>query len=108
MDKHLVKFRKGKGSRTLGALCEVYGVVNEAAHDAQGDAVAAGLLLKAYAEAFPEIADAPIDELYAAQGRWHKSWAGEFSDYLQRNGKDGFSDEEFEWPIQVVPSDTLF
>ncbi len=108
MDKHLVKFRKGKGSRTLGALCEVYGVTNEAAHDAQGDAVAAGLLLAAYADAFAEIADVPVEELYRAQGQWHKSWAGEFSDYLLRNGKQGFSDEEFEWPIQVAASDTLF
>lgn len=108
MDKHLVKRRSGKGSRTLGALCGVYGVINEAAHDAQGDAVAAGLLLKAYADSFREIGETSLEDLYRFESSWHKSWAGEFSDYLMRHGNEGFSDEEFEWPLKVLAPDTLF
>jgi DNA polymerase III subunit epsilon len=106
MDKHLDRYRKG--GRTLGVLCEAFGVTNEAAHDARGDAIAAALLLRAYAERFDEIGGTELDELYRSQMTWHRTWAGGFSDYLLRNGRSGLGDEEFEWPIHRPPALTLF
>ena len=50
MDKELVRFRKGSGSRKLERLIVEFGITNEAAHDARGDAVASALLLRKFAE----------------------------------------------------------
>ena len=105
MDRGLDRWRKGP--RTLGALCDRYGVVNAAAHDAQGDAVASAQLLLLMADALPEVGETEAETLYEQQIAWHKTWAGGFSDFLMSKGEKGFSDEEFLWPLQVI-TNTLF
>jgi len=108
MDKELVRFRKGSGSRKLERLIVEFGITNEAAHDARGDAVASALLLRKFAEKYPEVGEVDLDQLYVNQAQWNTRWAGEFNDYLMRNGKPGFKDEEFEWPLQIVTEGRLF
>ena len=108
MDKELVRFRKGAGSRKLERLIVEFGITNEAAHDARGDAVASALLLRKFAEKHPEVGGVELDQLYEDQAKWNKRWAGEFNDYLMRNGKPGFTNEEFEWPLQIVTEGRLF
>ena len=105
IDRGLVRWRDTK--RTLGDLCAAYGVVNDAAHDARGDAVASAKLLLAMAAEREEVGDAVLSELYAQEARWHNTWAGGFSDWLLRSGKPGFEDQDFAWPLAVV-TDRLF
>ena len=105
IDRGLDRYRKGP--RTLGALCDRYEVINAAAHDAQGDAIASCELLLAMVNSLPELQTMDLSALYAQQAAWHKSWAGGFSDFLMSKGGKGFADEEFLWPLQLL-SDSLF
>ncbi len=62
IDRGLVRWRDTK--RTLGDLCAAYGIVNDAAHDAQGDAIASARLLYAIAREHPEVGDVELKLLY--------------------------------------------
>jgi DNA polymerase-3 subunit epsilon len=105
IDRGLVRWRDTK--RTLGDLCAAYGIVNDAAHDAQGDAIASAQLLSAIAHERPEVGGVDLDGLYEQEKLWHKRWIGSFNDYLMRKGGKGVDDRDFEWPIPT-PHLTLF
>jgi DNA polymerase-3 subunit epsilon len=104
IDRGLVRWRKTK--RTLGDLCAAYDIVNDAAHDAQGDAVASAMLLCAIAQSNAEVGEVELDALYEREKLWHKTWIGSFNDYLLRKGDSGVDERDFEWPIPA-PANTL-
>lgn len=84
IDRALDPYRKGK--RTLDMVATHYGVVNPAAHDAQGDAVTAGLVTKALVARFAEqMADAQA--LHDQQVDWAYQWAQSFKRYLESKGR---------------------
>ncbi|WP_166984772.1 exonuclease domain-containing protein [Canibacter zhoujuaniae] len=87
LDKHFWKYRKGK--RTLEVTCEHYGITLSAAHTADADALAAGLLMLAMLEKFGDADDFPKTpaELHTAQVRWAVEQAADFEAYLHRIGK---------------------
>jgi len=105
IDRGLVRWRDTK--RTLGDLCAAYEIINDAAHDAQGDAVASAKLLYAMARERSEVGDVELSALYEQEILWHKHWIGSFNDYLMRKGGKGVDDRDFEWPIPT-PLETLF
>jgi len=100
IDRALDKYRKGK--RTLGLVCEHYGITNEAAHDATGDATASAMVVLALAEKFPEIAASDASSLTEQQVQWHREWASGFDEYQRSNGRRGLEPDDFLWPISLV------
>ena len=105
IDRGLVRWRDTK--RTLGDLCEAYGVTNAAAHDAEGDAVAAGRLMLAIARENDQVGGIPLPDLFERERTWHKHFIGGLNDSRLRRGHKGLGDHEFEWPIPA-PRGTLF
>jgi DNA polymerase-3 subunit epsilon len=97
IDRGLDRYRKGK--RTLADICNHYGVINEAAHDAGGDATASALVLLAMAEKFPEIAESDPDSLTEQQAQWHRDWAEHYDEWSRSQGRRGIGRGEFVWPI---------
>ena len=99
VDRALDPYRKGK--RTLGALCEHYGVRLDGAHDAGADAVAAARLAWKLLGDRPELADVDGRELYRRQVAWHAERQRDFAEYLQRKGEDA-TRVNTEWPFARV------
>jgi DNA polymerase III subunit epsilon len=97
MDRALDRYRKGK--RTLGDICDVYGVVNAAAHDAGGDATASAFVLLAMAEKYPEVADSDPAALFEQQAQWHREWAEHYDEWSRGAGRRGIDPGDFVWPI---------
>lgn len=100
IDKALDRYRKGK--RTLIAAAERYEVILDNAHDAGADAIAAGLIARALARAFPAEFAVPLPELHAQQAQWHAEQATRFQDYMRSTrGETGFT-ASTEWPLRPV------
>lgn len=99
IDKGVDRYRKGK--RTLEAACAHYGVAIEGAHDADVDAVAAGLvaqaILRQHADALPDT----FPELHAAQVAWHDTQAASFEDYM-RTQRDQHFTADRGWPVRTA------
>ena len=85
IDRALDQYRKGK--RTLETVSTHYGVVNPAAHDAEGDAITTGLVVHKLVEKFPDQLAISANELHDQQILWAKAWEDNFYDYLERSGK---------------------
>ncbi|MEU9717759.1 3'-5' exonuclease [Streptomyces sp. NPDC047976] len=97
IDRAVDRFRRGK--RTLEAVCGVYGVTLDAAHDAGADALAAVQVARAIAARHPEVAALSPAELHDRQGGWHARWARDFQSYLRRQGSpDAVIDTA--WPLR--------
>ena len=94
LNKQVHRFRKGK--RTLGALCEEYGVVLDAAHTSAADALATERLAAAMAEKFTEL-NAPASELHRAQIGWAAEQAASLQAYFRRRDPDAVVDGT--WPV---------
>ncbi|MFD4366793.1 3'-5' exonuclease [Rhodococcus sp. NPDC058521] len=94
IDRQMDKRRKGK--RTLGAMCEHYGIALDCAHEAQSDALAAAELARSLAVTFPHICGLDI---MTQQTSWHAERQADFAAYLVRQGRDA-SDVNGEWPIR--------
>lgn len=94
LNKQVHKFRKGK--RTLGALCEEYGVVLDAAHSSAADALATERLAAAMAEKFAEL-QATASELHRAQIGWAAEQAASLQEYFRRRDPDAVV--EGTWPV---------
>ncbi len=94
LNKQVHRFRKGK--RTLGALCEEYGVVLDAAHTSAADALATERLAAAMAEKFPEL-QATASELHHAQIGWAAEQAASLQEYFRRRDPDAVVDGT--WPV---------
>jgi DNA polymerase-3 subunit epsilon len=99
IDKKVDTFRKG--SRTLQAACDVYGVNLGAAHESQSDAVAAGRVFQAIHEKFgsTEELNLPPIELHNAQVAWAKAQAESFARYLAGKGETSRRVGDGIWPV---------
>lgn len=97
LDRHLDRFRRGR--RTLGHLCEHYGVPLAEAHDAGADAEAAVGVLRSLARRFPAIAVSTLEDLHGAQVHWHRDWAASYDRWRQGRGMSPLEPEDYLWPI---------
>lgn len=95
IDREMDRDRRGK--RTLGALCEHYGVVLAAAHEAESDALAAAELARILPRRFPHLA--ALDDVMTSQAAWHAERQRDLVEYLRSEGRDA-SDVDGRWPIR--------
>lgn len=94
IDREMDRYRKGR--RTLGAVCEHYGIALEDAHEAEADAIAAAHLARTLAQEYPNLRALDI---MTHQAGWHAERQRDFADYLVRQGRDA-SDVNGEWSIR--------
>lgn len=95
LDKHLDRYRKGK--RTLGVMCEHYGVALTNAHDATADALAAVGLVRELGRRHP-FPDPGV--LHAAQVGWRAEQCASLAEYFARQGRP--QEVRGEWPLLPV------
>lgn len=99
LNKQVHRFRKGK--RTLGALCEEYGVVLDNAHTSAADALATERLATLMAAKFPEL-QRPAVELHEDQIEWAAAQAASLQEYFRRTNPHAVV--EGTWPVHPVPA----
>ena len=97
LDRHLDRYRRGK--RRLGDLCAHYHVAPEGLHTADVDVVATLDVLRAIADAFPQIAALTAAELHTLQVGAHRTWATGFNEWRASQGHEG-PGAELAWPIR--------
>ena len=97
IDKAVDRYRKGP--RTLVAASAHYGVSLDGAHDAGVDAIAAGHVARAIAEAHAAALPGSLAELHAAQATWHEQQADSFEDYM-RTQRDQHFTADRGWPVR--------
>ncbi|MER0092918.1 3'-5' exonuclease [Corynebacterium sp. KPL2838] len=97
IDRVSDKWRKGK--RTLGAVCEHYGVDLGNAHEATADALAAARVAwKQVRQHYPNLAQMDENELMEFQAvKWYEDRIA-FKKYLEGKGRDA-SDVSTAWPM---------
>ncbi|WP_034658395.1 3'-5' exonuclease [Corynebacterium sp. KPL1818] len=97
IDRVSDKWRKGK--RTLGAVCEHYGVELGNAHEATADALAAARVAwKQVRQHYPNLAQMDENELMEFQAvKWYEDRVA-FKKYLEGKGRDA-SDVATAWPL---------
>ncbi|MDK8523867.1 3'-5' exonuclease [Corynebacterium sp. MSK150] len=97
IDRVSDKWRKGK--RTLGAVCEHYGVELGNAHEATADALAAARVAwKQVRQHYPNLAQMDENELMEFQAvKWYEDRIA-FKKYLEGKGRDA-SDVSTAWPL---------
>lgn len=97
LDRAVDRYRKGK--RTLGHLCEVYGVIPGGAdlHTAEVDVAATLDVLAAIAARHPRIGEMTLEDLHQFQVDAHHAWAVNFNEWLTRQGK--IADVGTGWPF---------
>lgn len=96
VDRQIDKYRRGK--RTLAALCEHYGVRQDDAHQATGDALAAARLAYKLLRS-PKLATITDTEtLMVSQTAWHRERQTDFIQYRMRNNLPT-NDINTEWPV---------
>ncbi|MBK4156702.1 3'-5' exonuclease [Corynebacterium macginleyi] len=97
IDRVSDKWRKGK--RTLGAVCEHYGVELGSAHEATADALAAARVAwKQVRQHYPNLALMDDNELMEFQAvKWYEDRIA-FKKYLEGKGRDA-SDVSTAWPL---------
>ena len=98
LNKQVHRYRRGK--RTLGALCEEYGVVLDAAHTSAADALATERLAAALAERFAEL-ERPAEELHELQIGWAAEQAASLQEYFRRRDPEAVVDGT--WPVHPRP-----
>ncbi len=98
LDQKYDQFRKGR--RKLVDVCMHYGVRLDNAHDAEGDAIAAGRLAWKLPRVYPQLAEYTADELMAKQAEWYRERQLSFIKYLESQGKP-YSDVSLEWPVRT-------
>ncbi|WP_207343894.1 3'-5' exonuclease [Arthrobacter sp. E3] len=94
-NKHVDKFHRG--SRTLVALCEEYGIKLDDAHTSAADAEATLRLADALAAKYSSLR-LDTKELHTAQVEWARAQAADFQAYLRRS-KDPAAVIEGSWPV---------
>ncbi|HEY4915857.1 MAG TPA: exonuclease domain-containing protein [Solirubrobacteraceae bacterium] len=98
LDKQFDRFRRGK--RTLGAVCEHYGVRLDQAHAANADALAAARVAFRLATRTAELAEMNLAILHREQVCWAAEQAASLEDYFREQGRA--QRVERVWP--VVPA----
>lgn len=100
LDRAADRYRRGK--RTLGHLCEHYGVrPDDALHAADVDVAATLEVLRAIVLRHPELAAMDLDALHDHQVGAHRSWAENFNEWRTRQGFTG-PGAELWWPLRAV------
>jgi DNA polymerase-3 subunit alpha/DNA polymerase-3 subunit epsilon len=97
IDRHFDQYRKGK--RTLGHLCDHYGVSLENAHGALDDAAASLHVLFRQIERYPELKEFTLDDLGAKVRTWYLDWKRGLDKYFQSKGEAPMPPSAFEWPL---------
>jgi len=99
IDKQVDTYRKG--SRTLQAACDLYGVDLGSAHDSEADSVGAGRVFKALQAKFPSAPEMLLspDELHDAQIGWAKAQAESFGKWLATKGETSRRVGDGIWPV---------
>jgi DNA polymerase-3 subunit epsilon len=97
LDRHYDPARDGR--RTLGALCDHYGVDIGNAHDACADAIASIKVLVALAAGCPELDAGDPSSLHRAQIDWHRQWAGLCEGRRLSEGMIALDPREHVWPV---------
>ncbi len=98
LDRQLVKFRSGKGSRNLVALCKDYEVELLDAHNSTADAIAAGRLAQRQASKFPQL-NVSISELHASQVIWSDEQSLDFEKWFKQQDRPDYR-AVLGWPIK--------
>ena len=83
----------------LSDVCSDYSVVNEAAHDASGDAIASVRVLEQQVKVHRRLLAPGLDRMTVVQGIWHSEWALEADAHFAGRGQGGIRNDEFDWPI---------
>ncbi|MGY6463359.1 exonuclease domain-containing protein [Corynebacterium sp. UMB8791] len=97
IDRAKDRYRKGK--RNLGALCELYGVKLDNAHDATADATAAARLAwKQVRSTYPELAQMNTDDLMEFQAVEYYKLQTELREFFESKGRD-VSNFTTSWPM---------
>ena len=97
IDRAKDRYRKGK--RNLGALCELYGVKLDNAHDATADATAAARLAwKQVRSTYPELAQMNTDDLMEFQAVEYYKLQTELRAFFESKGRD-VSNIKTSWPM---------
>ena len=99
LDKQVDRYRRGK--RTLGALCELYGVRLDAAHTSAADALATIGVADALARRYAELCIGAA-ELHALQIDWCAQQAANFEAWLRRKDPEAVVDGV--WPVRLMPA----
>ncbi len=99
IDRWVDRYRRGK--RNLEAVCQEYGVVLGAAHDAAADALAAARLARAIALRHPKVAALGPAELHRSQIEWYAAWAADFQSFLRSKG-DAEAVVDGSWPMREL------
>jgi len=104
LDRHFDRFRKG--SRTLGALCDTYGVDIGNAHDASADALASIRVLLALAMRYKPLREAALHDLHTSQINWHREWAESYDDWRSGKGMAPVDPRDYVWPVapHILPA----
>jgi DNA polymerase III subunit epsilon len=100
IDRHVDRYRPGK--KRLADLCEVYNVLLQGAHTADGDALAAARVAWRMARRFPDELGGDLRRLQDLQAAWHREWAEHFEPWL-RDNVDPQAVIEREWPLRRNP-----
>lgn len=100
LDRAADRYRRGK--RTLGHLCEHYGIrPDDELHAADVDVAATLDVLHAIIRRHPELAAMDLEELHDHQVGAHRSWAENFNEWRTRQGLTG-PGAELWWPLRVA------
>lgn len=95
IDKQIDRFRKGK--RNLTAVAAHYGVKQDTAHSASGDAITAARVAWKIAARNPHIARMDPTELHAFQVRARRDQARSFAEHLAKKGTPEHVDGSWPW-----------
>jgi DNA polymerase-3 subunit epsilon len=98
LDRQMVKFRSGKGSRNLVALCRDYQVELLDAHNSTADAIAAGRLAQRQASKFPQL-NVEISALHASQAIWSDEQSLDFEKWFKQQDRPDYR-AVLGWPIK--------
>ncbi|MDI3419325.1 3'-5' exonuclease [Streptomyces luteolus] len=99
IDRSVDRYRKGK--RNLEAVCSVYGVRLDSAHDATADALAAARLASAIAVRHSKVGGLGPAELHNRQVEWYAEWAADFQKFLRSKG-DETAVIDGHWPLRNI------
>jgi DNA polymerase-3 subunit epsilon len=101
IDRGLDRWRKG--SRKLVDMAGFYGAEIGTAHDAIGDCKTTKAVFEKMTDKFPNFFNAPNSEIMAAQEDFYVTWAVNYQEFLQKQGKDVKIDTDFPQKKRLSP-----
>lgn len=95
IDKAVDRYRRG--SRKLDAVAAHYGVRQDTAHSATGDAVTAARVAWKIAQKYPHIAEMPLADLMIWQAEERRKQAESLAEHFRSQGKPDRVDDSWPW-----------